>query len=88
MPEVQLSSEAQESAAALPGVVQARVGAIVERLRHWPSVSGAKPLRGPLKGAYRIRTGAWRVLFRVDPQAGEDGIVTIFRIDNRRDVYE
>jgi mRNA-degrading endonuclease RelE of RelBE toxin-antitoxin system len=47
-------------------------------------VSGIKPLKGSLKGAYRVRTGDWRVLFTVDEQVGR---VTVFRIANRRDVY-
>jgi mRNA-degrading endonuclease RelE of RelBE toxin-antitoxin system len=47
----------------LPIAIQIRIDQIVARLRNWPNVSGAKPLRGPLKGAYRIRTGDYRVLF-------------------------
>jgi mRNA-degrading endonuclease RelE of RelBE toxin-antitoxin system len=38
-----------------------------------------------LKGAYRIRTGDWRVLFTVDRRSKQ---ITVFRIDNRRGVYE
>lgn len=39
---------------------------IVERLQRWPAVSGAKPLRGELAGLYRIRTGDYRIVFRVE----------------------
>jgi mRNA-degrading endonuclease RelE of RelBE toxin-antitoxin system len=55
------------------------------RLIGWPNVSGAKRLKSSLKGAYRVRTGDWRVLFTVDERAGH---VTVFRIANRRDVYD
>jgi mRNA-degrading endonuclease RelE of RelBE toxin-antitoxin system len=58
---------------------------VFERLVRWPNVSGAKPLRGSLKGAYRVRTGDWRVLFTVDEAAKR---ITVFRIANRRDVYD
>jgi mRNA-degrading endonuclease RelE of RelBE toxin-antitoxin system len=71
--EVRLTREAQGDYDALPLPIRQRVLLIFQRLRHWPAVSGVKPLRGALKGGHRIRTGAWRVLFRVDPQGGEDG---------------
>jgi mRNA interferase RelE/StbE len=71
--------------AALPLPIQARVAAIYQRLTHWPDVSGAKPMRKDLHGAYRVRTGDYRVLFRVDATAE---CILVFRIANRRDVYE
>jgi mRNA-degrading endonuclease RelE of RelBE toxin-antitoxin system len=45
-------------------------------------VSGAKALVGPLAGNFRIRTGAYRIVFRV---AGDKAIV--WKIGNRKDVY-
>jgi mRNA-degrading endonuclease RelE of RelBE toxin-antitoxin system len=69
----------------LPIGIQIRIDQIVARVRNWPNVSGAKPLRGPLKGAYRIRTGGYRVLFSVDVAARR---ITLFRVADRRDVYE
>jgi hypothetical protein len=38
----------------------------LERLRRWPAVSGAKPLTGDLAGKYRLRTGDYRIRFRVE----------------------
>ena len=81
--EVRFTAEAQQDFDSLPLVIRARVQEVLGRLARWPEVSGTKPLRGELKGAYRIRTGDWRVLFRVDERR-----VTVFRIANRRDVYE
>jgi mRNA interferase RelE/StbE len=83
--EVRVTEVAQRDFLVLPLPIQTRVLQVFERLRCWPAVSGAKPLRGDLKGAYRIRVGDWRVLFTVARLPRE---VTVFRIANRRDVYE
>ncbi|HEX4055423.1 MAG TPA: type II toxin-antitoxin system RelE/ParE family toxin [Tepidisphaeraceae bacterium] len=85
MYEVRSAEGAREDFKSLPLRIQGRVQDVFARLTRWPNVSGAKPLRGSLRGAYRIRTGDWRVLFVVDAQAGR---VTVFPIDNRKDVYE
>lgn len=74
---------AAKGLASLPRPIMARVLAIVDRLGDWPTVSGAKLLRGKLAGHWRIRTGGYRVVFRV---IGD--YVEIVAIDNRRDVYE
>jgi mRNA-degrading endonuclease RelE of RelBE toxin-antitoxin system len=66
MAEVVLTQEAVEEIAALPTPIVARVERLVERLRAWPDVSGAKPLRGELAGKYRLRTGDYRLQFRVE----------------------
>jgi mRNA-degrading endonuclease RelE of RelBE toxin-antitoxin system len=83
MVRVEITPEAQSQFLDVPHGMQDRILAVFERLAAWPKVSGAKPLRRELKGSFRIRAGDWRILFR--PQ-GET--ILIFRIDNRRDVYE
>ncbi|HEX5442811.1 MAG TPA: hypothetical protein VFW87_03235 [Pirellulales bacterium] len=45
----------------LPDKIVARVTHVLERLRRWPDLSGAKPLRCELGGRWRIRTGDYRV---------------------------
>jgi mRNA interferase RelE/StbE len=85
MVEVRLTVEAQSQIAALPTVIQARIQLLVQRLARWPQVSGVKPLRAELRGAFRVRTGDFRVLFTVDEHIGR---LTIFRVANRRDVYD
>jgi mRNA-degrading endonuclease RelE of RelBE toxin-antitoxin system len=60
-----------------------RVEAVFARLESWPATSGAKPLRRALAGAFRIRAGDWRVVFRL---AGAE--VHVERIAHRRDVYD
>ena len=80
---VLLSPEGQADFDALPATIQARVISVVDRLAKWPNVSGAKPLRGEWKGHHRIRTGDWRIVFRV---IAPDVIVV--RIMHRSKVYE
>jgi len=83
MAKVLLTPEADQQMQKLPRVIRYRLHDVVDRLERWPDVSGAKLLRHELKGYYRIRTGDFRILFRV--VADE---VCIVRIEHRKDVYE
>ena len=83
MATVTYEREAVEQLGELPNVVLTRMERIVRRLENWPAVSGAKPLRGDLAGHYRIRTGDYRIQFRV---AGDE--VIIERIGHRDGFYE
>jgi hypothetical protein len=47
---VEVTPAALEEYLALPMVIKGRVVEVIARLANWPSVSGAKPLRGALKG--------------------------------------
>jgi mRNA interferase RelE/StbE len=85
MYEIRIGEDARQAFDNLPLPMQPRVLEVFQRLRHWPNVSGAKPLRGSLKGTYRIRSGDWRILFTVDVTTKR---IIVFRIANRRDVYE
>lgn len=67
----------------LPASMLPRVQTIIDRLTHWPAVSGAKPLRGKRAGQYRIRTGDYRVI--IQPRGSE---IFVLEIGNRRDIYE
>jgi mRNA-degrading endonuclease RelE of RelBE toxin-antitoxin system len=80
---VYLTTEAREAMNDLPLPILRRVNRVLERLERWPEVSGAKPLTGPLAGWYRVRTGDYRVQFRV---AGTRIIVA--RIGHRDGFYE
>lgn len=83
MARVTLTTTAASDLEGLPLVIHARVLKILERLADWPDVSGAKPLRGTLAGQHRVRTGDYRVQFRV---SGED--VIVLRIGHRDGFYE
>jgi len=80
---VSLTPDAARDFDALPRTIKARVLQVFERLQTWPSVSGAKPLRGDLAGKFRMRTGDYRVQFHV---RGER--VIIGRISHRAGFYE
>lgn len=83
MAKVMLTREAAEEMEQLPLVIHARVLLLLERLANWPAVSGAKPLTGPLAGRYRLRTGDYRVQFRVEGQA-----VVVEKIGHRDSFYD
>jgi len=80
---VRLTATAREQLAQLPESIRARTYDLLERLEKWPNVSGAKPLRRNLAGRYRLRTGDFRMRFRV---AGN--VVIIERIGHRDRFYE
>ena len=82
MVKVEFNAEAKRGLEDIPLTIRLRCYEIIGRLQRWPNVSGAKPLRGELKGCFRIRTGDWRVVFRP-----EGSVLWIVRIDNRKDVY-
>jgi mRNA interferase RelE/StbE len=78
-----LTDEAQKELDEVPLPIRGRMNAICERLKNWPAVSGAKPLRGSLAGNYRIRTGDYRLIFKVQ------GVkVIVWKIGYRGDIYD
>ncbi len=83
MAEVVLTFEARRQAEKLPMPIFGRVSKMIERLRDWPELSGAKPLSGNLAGRFRLRTGDYRLQFRVE---GEKVIVE--KIGHRDGFYE
>jgi mRNA-degrading endonuclease RelE of RelBE toxin-antitoxin system len=83
MAKVKLTAEAVEGLEGLPLVIHARVLALLERLGKWPAVSGAKPLTGNLAGHYRLRTGDYRLQFRLEGQT-----VFVEKIGHRDRFYE
>jgi mRNA-degrading endonuclease RelE of RelBE toxin-antitoxin system len=80
---VRITRDARAQFDGLPRDIQRRVTVMIERLERWPDVSGAKALRGPLAGHFRIRTGDYRVQFYV---AGTD--VVIEKVGNRDRFYD
>jgi len=83
MARVELTPSAAREVVGLPLTIRARVLHVIERLERWPAVSGAKPLRGKLAGHYRIRTGDYRILFRVEGER-----IVIERAGHRDRFYE
>ena len=83
MGKVTLTPEAVAGLEDLPLAIHVRVLLLLERLGRWPAVSGAKPLTGSLTGRYRLRTGDYRVQFRV-----EGGEVIVEKIGHRGRFYK
>ena len=83
MATVELTPEALEQADRLSEPIHGRVLKLAKRLENWPDVSGARPLSGELAGWYRLRTGDYRVRFRV-----EGDKIIVDKIGHRRDFYE
>lgn len=83
MMEVRLSPAAHDEAMQLTASARTRVLVLIERLAQWPRVSGAKRLTGQWAGCFRLRTGDYRVIFRL-----EDGAVRVLKIGHRKDIYE
>ena len=67
----------------LPAKIKPRILAIAERLKQWPAVRGVKPLRGNLAGHYRVRTGDYRLQFRVEGER-----IVIEKLGHRDGFYE
>jgi mRNA-degrading endonuclease RelE of RelBE toxin-antitoxin system len=79
---VLLTSEAAVQLDELPDVIHARMLKMLDRLAKWPDVSGSRPLRGALAGQYRVRTGDYRLQFRIG-----QGKIIIERIGHRDGFY-
>ncbi|MFA7238066.1 MAG: hypothetical protein WC058_14480 [Phycisphaeraceae bacterium] len=80
---VVITIEAAKEIKSLPRSMKGRIDDLLGSLMKWPNVSGAKPLRGKLKGHFRKRTGTFRVIFRV-----EGDRLIVVKAGNRKDVYE
>jgi mRNA-degrading endonuclease RelE of RelBE toxin-antitoxin system len=92
-PEVRvlITREAQKEFSDLPVEIKFRVQGIFERLWKWPDVSGAKGLGKELAGQYRIRTGKYRVQFRVEKRNQDEKevtVVTIVKVGHREGFYD
>jgi mRNA interferase RelE/StbE len=83
MATVKLTPVAADEAEQLPNVIHDRIMKIIKRLENWPAVSGVKGLSGNLSGWYRVRTGDYRIRFRV-----EGDTLIVDKIGHRKDVYE
>ncbi|MCC6125618.1 MAG: type II toxin-antitoxin system RelE/ParE family toxin [Pirellulales bacterium] len=83
MAPVRISPEALKQAEALNEPILTRVMSLAERLKKWPHISGAKPLTGNLSGHYRLRTGDYRLQFRV-----EGDTVVVEKIGHRDRFYD
>jgi mRNA interferase RelE/StbE len=85
MATVVVTPAAREQISELPITMQYRIFAVIAKLANWPSVSRVKPLRGSLKGNFRIRTGDYRVIFFYTKAVDT---VTVWKVGYRGDIYD
>lgn len=83
MAKVIVTPEANRQISELPVTIRGRIGKLVSRLGEWPHVSGVKPLSGELAGSFRLRTGDYRLRFRVEAET-----ILIEKVGHRRDFHE
>ncbi|MFA6134262.1 MAG: type II toxin-antitoxin system RelE/ParE family toxin [Phycisphaerae bacterium] len=81
--QVTLTRQAARNLEGLPLVIHARMLVLLERLARWPAVSGVKPLTGSLAGHYRLRTGDYRLQFRVESRS-----IVVENIGHRDHFYD
>lgn len=79
---VEIVSSAEREYERLPASVQGRVQSRMLGLGKDPYPRGTKKLRASEN--YRVRVGAYRVLYTVDPR---QRLVTVLAIGHRREVY-
>jgi mRNA interferase RelE/StbE len=80
-----LSARAQSELKALHREIVKRLDQHIAELSNNPRPPGCKKLRSKTPEGWRIRVGAYRILYQIDDQAKR---VLIHRIGHRRNVYE
>ena len=80
---VRITPEALQQVERLHEPIHSRILVAVERLGTWPKVSGVKALRGRQAGHFRLRTGDYRVQFRL-----EGGSLIVEKVGHRDGFYE
>ena len=80
--EVGILQNAEKEMARLAPLVHTRISGRILSLEDNPRPRGSKKLSG--RDEYRLRVGAYRVLYTIDDK---NNIVTIFAIGHRREVY-
>jgi mRNA interferase RelE/StbE len=80
---VSLTKEAALSLDELQSKIHVRVLKLLEKLTGWPKVSGVERLSGNWGGHFRVRTGDYRLVFRVEKDA-----ILVVKIGHRKEVYD
>jgi mRNA interferase RelE/StbE len=80
--ELRIKPSAVKELRALRKRDRVRIAERIQNLSDDPRPRGCEKLTGGVR--YRVRQGAFRVLYELDD---EEGIVTVVKIGHRRDVY-
>ena len=81
---VVILSAAERQIKKLPNFARQKVIALAESLAGNPRPQGFKPLQGPLKGCFRVRSGDYRIIYAIDDK---NVIITVVSVGDRRDIY-
>ncbi|MXV78745.1 type II toxin-antitoxin system RelE/ParE family toxin [Candidatus Poribacteria bacterium] len=81
---VRATRRAEQELRRLPQNVIRRIDAVLEQLQQNPRPSGVMKLTGQNGSHWRIRVGAYRILYQIDDLHRR---VNIYRIKHRRNAY-
>lgn len=81
---IRLERQAERELRKLPRDVVQRINATLERLTYEPRPQGVVKLTGQTGSKWRIRVGAYRVLYEIDDRQAH---VNVYRIKHRRSAY-
>ena len=79
-----LKSVVDDDIPKLTKAVRKRVKTAIEEKLATHPIEFGKPLRYSMKGARRLRVGAWRVIYRIEPP----DVVLVVKIGHRQEIYE
>ena len=82
---IRLERHAERELQRLPKDVVQRINATLERLTQEPRPQGVVKLTGQTGAKWRIRVGAYRILYEINDQQAH---VNVYRIKHRRDAYD
>jgi mRNA interferase RelE/StbE len=75
---------AKKALARLPKNRQRVIDTHIRSLTENPRPAGAIPLKGEVRGLWRLRVGDWRILYQIQDR---ELIVLVVDIGHRRDIY-
>lgn len=81
---VELLAAARRQLKKLPKSAQKQIATLIDALAEDPRPHGYKPLQGPLKGLFRVRSSDYRIIYAVEDKVL---LITVIKIGNRREIY-
>lgn len=82
--EVLFTKKAHKEIKKLDPDVKAQIIDAIDDLRRDPRPPNSKPLRGELKGYWRLRSGDYRIIYQIKDEKLQ---VIVVRAAHRKDVY-
>ena len=82
---IRLERQAERELRKLPKDVIQRINGTIERLAYDPRPQGVVKLIGQTGSKWRIRVGAYRILYEINDRQAH---INVYRIKHRRNVYD